>query len=83
MEQREKVRRLIEGLLARKGDQRVFGDQDSLFLSGRLQSVDAVEVVVFAEEEWGIDFSKIGFDMSLIDNVESILVLKQHSEIAG
>jgi acyl carrier protein len=79
MDQRQAVRQLIEGLFARKGDNRGFSDSDSLFLSGRLQSVDAVELVVFLEEQWGVDFSAIGFDMSLIDSIDAVLALVQQA----
>jgi acyl carrier protein len=82
MDQREAVRQLVGRLLAKKGNTRAFGDNDSLFLSGRLQSVDAVEVVIFLEDEWGLDFAKIGFDMTMIDSVEEILALRQHIEVS-
>jgi acyl carrier protein len=77
------VRQFLERLLAKKGDKKGFKDGDSLFLSGRLQSVDAVEVVIYLEEEWGVDFAKIGFEMSLIDSVDSILALRQQTEVSG
>jgi hypothetical protein len=83
MDHRGTVRQFVERLLAKKGDKKGFNDGDSLFLSGRLQSVDAVEVVIFLEEEWGVDFAKIGFEMSLIDSVDSILALRQHTEVPG
>jgi acyl carrier protein len=81
MDYRAVVRQLVEKLLARRNDKKGFSDADSLFLSGRLQSVDAVEVVILLEEEWGVDFAKIGFEMNLIDNVDAILALRQHSEV--
>jgi acyl carrier protein len=83
MDQRAAVRKLLEGLFGRKGDNRGFSDADSLFLSGRLQSVDAVELVVFLEENWNIDFSKVGFDMALIDTVDAILDLRQYSQVSS
>lgn len=83
MEHRSAVRQVLERLLVKKRDRREFADGDSLFLSGRLQSVDAVEVVVFLEENWGVDFAKIGFDLSLIDSVDAILALRQYAEVAG
>jgi hypothetical protein len=52
-----------------------------LFLSGWLQSIDAVDVVVFLEEQWGLDFAEIGFDIAMIDSVNEILALRQYSEI--
>jgi acyl carrier protein len=80
MDHRLAIRQFIERLLAQKGDQRPFSDSDSLVFSGRLQSVDVVEVVVFLEEQWAIDFAQIGFDQTQFDSVEAIHGLIQ---IAG
>jgi acyl carrier protein len=44
-------------------------------LSGRLSSVEAVEIGVFLEENFGVDFSEIGFDQARIDSVDLILSL--------
>lgn len=83
MEHRAAVRQVLERLLTRKRDLKGFADTDSLFLSGRLQSVDAVEVVVFLEESWGLDFAKIGFDLALIDSVDAIMALRQYAAVAS
>jgi acyl carrier protein len=72
MDHKSTIRQFMQRLLAQKGDQRPFGDSDSLLLSGRLQSVDAVEVVLFLEEQWGIDFAEIGFDEAQLDSVDAI-----------
>ena len=52
-----------------------FSDSDSLLLGGRLQSLDAVEIVVFLEETFGVDFAAIGFDQEKIDSVDAITSL--------
>jgi acyl carrier protein len=78
MDHKSMIRQFMQRLLAQKGDQRTFGDSDSLLLSGRLQSVDAVEVVLFLEEHWGIDFAEIGFDETQIDSVDAIAGLIQN-----
>ena len=59
------------------GDTEHLEDHDSLLLSGRLQSIDAVEIVVFLEENFGIDFAEIGFDEELVDSVDAIYALTQ------
>jgi acyl carrier protein len=82
VDHKEAIREFVQQLLAQKGDQRRFSDSDSLVLSGRLQSVDAVEVVVFLEEKWGIDFAAIGFDETQIDSVDAIDSLVQQAMIA-
>jgi len=81
MDQKSAIRQFLQRLLAQKGDRRPFGDSDSLLLSGRLQSVDAVEVVLFLEEQWGIDFAEIGFDETKIDTVDAIDALVQNAAV--
>jgi len=80
MDPRAAIRQLLQDLLIQKGDQQLFSDSDSLVLSGRLQSIDAVEIVVFLEEKWGIDFARIGFDESLIDSIDAIDALIHRAE---
>jgi len=72
---REKIREFVRGLLVANGDTGAFQDQDSLLLSGRLQSIDAVEIVVFLEKNFGIDFAEVGFDREQIDSVDAIQLL--------
>ena len=72
---KEKIREYVRELLIRTGDSKEFSDQDSLLLSGRLQSIDAVEIVVFLEENFAVDFSERGFDRDQIDSVDAIYAL--------
>lgn len=66
------VRAFVVNLLATKGDSHPLADNDSLFLSGRLQSIDAVNIVMFLEENFAIDFSRTRFDQQQIDSINSI-----------
>jgi acyl carrier protein len=75
MDHREEIRKYLQELLLLKGDKQPFADDASLLLSGRLASVDAVEIVIFLEEKFGVDFAEIGFDQALIDSVEAIAAL--------
>jgi acyl carrier protein len=72
MDHTAEVREFFKGLLAIRHDRQPFTNSTSFFLSGRLSSVDAVELVVFLEEKYGIDFAEIGFDQSQIDSVEAV-----------
>jgi acyl carrier protein len=72
MDQRLAVRQFLMGLLARRGDSQDFNDNTSLLASGRLQSIDAVEVAVFLEETFGINFAETGFDQDTVDSIEAI-----------
>lgn len=75
MDQKNAIREFLRDLLASKGDTHEFSDASSLLLSGRLQSLDAVEIVVFLEEKFGVDFAAVGFDQEKIDNVDAIISL--------
>lgn len=79
MDGKAQVRELVQNLLINKGDTQPLADQDSLLLSGRLQSIDAVEIVVFLEENFGIDFAQIGFDQEQLDSIDAICTLIQTS----
>ncbi len=75
MERKSAIREFIRELMARKGDTHPVSDDTSLLLSGRLQSIDAVELAVFLEETFGVDFARIGFDQEMIDTVDMINAL--------
>jgi len=79
MEGKAAIREFVRELLARKGDTEPFSDETSLLLSGRLQSVDAVELAVFLEEEFGVDFANLGFDEEMVDTLDAISVLVEGS----
>lgn len=68
------IRGLLRELLDKNNDTRAFTDSESLVTGGRLQSVDVLEVVVFLEERFGIDFSE-GFDQAWLDSVDDIVKL--------
>ena len=69
---REIIRQLVRQTLEKNSDTRGFTDTDSLILSGRLQSLDVLEIVIFLEERFGVDFSD-EFDQSRLDSVEEIV----------
>lgn len=75
MDTKERIREFVHGILVNTGDEQPLADDDSLFLSGRLQSIDAVEIVLFLEEKFGINFAEIGFDQEQIDSIDAICSL--------
>jgi acyl carrier protein len=79
MKGKAEIREFVQQLLTNSGDNQPLVDQDSLLLSGRLQSIDAVEIVVYLEENFGIDFSEVGFDKDQIDTIDAIYALSQRN----
>lgn len=72
MSTQAKVRDFLKKLLSEKGDDADFTDQQLLLTEGRLTSLDIMMIVVFLEENYGIDFSDRPFDQNEFDSVESI-----------
>jgi len=75
MEAREKIRVRIQDILTRRGDDQPFSDQDSLIFSGRIDSLNVLEIVGFLEEEFHLDISEVDFDQTQFDSLESIAAL--------
>jgi acyl carrier protein len=79
MSGKDDIRNFVQQLLTRQDDRRPLADSDSLLLSGRLQSIDAVEIVLFLEERFGIDFADLGFDREQLDSIDAIALLSESS----
>ena len=72
MNRRSRIREFVQKLLEQNADVRPIADSESLILSGRLQSIDAIEIVVFLEETFGMNFEQVGFDRDQLDSVDAI-----------
>jgi acyl carrier protein len=72
---RSQMRNYVMQRLRMKGDGAPLDDEDLLFSSGRLDSLDAVEIVMCMETEYGINFSEINFDLTLLDSIAAITSL--------
>lgn len=46
---------------------------ESLILSGLLDSLAVIHIVVFLEKNFGIDFSDVYFDQASFDSIDQIL----------
>ena len=53
----------VVALLRARDDSAPLADNESLFVSGRLDSFSTVELVEFLEQEFGVDFVKIDFEI--------------------
>lgn len=72
---KDKLRGYLRTALDQHGDRLDFADAESLFLSGRLDSFSMMNLVVYLESEHSVDFSKLDFDVSLVDSVHDIEAL--------
>jgi acyl carrier protein len=76
-----RVRDHVMQRLQMKGDTGEVGDDDSLFASGRLDSLDAVETIIFVEAEYGLEFSEIDFDLTRLDSISAITRLVARQQV--
>jgi acyl carrier protein len=78
LQEKVKVREFLAGLLHERDDTAPLGDSDSLFVSARLDSLSTVELIAFLEQQFGVDFGKIDFEIERVDSVDAIFeVLKE------
>lgn len=72
---RTQLRRYVSQRLALKGGGVLVDDESLLFSTGLLDSLDAVEMVIHLEDQFGIRFSDLNFDLTLLDSVEALCSL--------
>jgi acyl carrier protein len=69
---RSQMRNYVTQRLRMQGDLAPLNDEDPLFTSGRLNSLDAVEIIMSIETDYGINFFEINFDLTLLDSIAAI-----------
>jgi len=72
------IRTFVHGLLANKGVHQDLPDDAALVSSGYLDSTDVLQIVLFLEERFSIDFSIVDFDPDLFDSIDNIASLTGH-----
>jgi acyl carrier protein len=70
--QNARLRAIVADLLAERGDSRPFEDTESLFLSGRLDSMAATNLIISIEAEFGVEVGGADFDVSVLDSIEEM-----------
>ena len=72
---------VIKVLREHKDDNGPVYDNDSLVLSGRLSSLDVVDVLTFLESQFGFAMDPNDFDQSKFDSVNSITSMLEQSGV--
>jgi len=72
---KQKIRDYLTEALNNQGDKQPLTDTDSLFVSGRLDSVSMMMLVVYLEEEFAVNFKATDFEVALIDSIDAIALL--------
>jgi acyl carrier protein len=66
------LREFVAETLRNHGDRHAVYDDESLFVSGRLDSFSMMNLVMYLEQTFGVDFSEVEFDVSLLDSLNAI-----------
>jgi acyl carrier protein len=83
LKSRSQMRNYITQRLRMRGDLAPIDDDELLFTSGRLDSLDAVEIIMSLEMDHGINFSKINFDLTQLDSIAAIAdLVDRHAVVA-
>jgi acyl carrier protein len=81
---REQVRDYVLKILRQnKDDAATLSDGDSLVSSGRLTSLDVVDLLAFLEERFNFAIDPVDFDQSKFDSVNSVVAMLESTGVAG
>jgi acyl carrier protein len=69
---KQQLRDFIDHALASQADRGAYADDEALFSSGRLDSFSMLNLVMYLEQTFAIDFSSIDFDIDLVDSIDAI-----------
>lgn len=72
---KEKLRAYLDDAVQRQGGHGSLADDESLFISGLLDSFSMMNLVMYLETAFGLDFSDFEFDVHLVDSVNGIEAL--------
>ena len=74
-----KIRDFLGGMLREHDDHAAFDDAESLIENGRLDSLAVVNLVMFLESAFGVDFDKVEFDPQRLGSVDEIAAVVEES----
>lgn len=80
---RLKIRAFLGELLREHDDHGPFEDAESLIETGRLDSLAVVNLVVFLESAFDVDFDKVEFDPQRLGSVDEIVSVIEESRRSG
>ncbi len=75
MDNKIKLKTFLQELLADYGEGPDFGDDDLLVTSGILDSQAVLRMVVFLEDEFGLDLAEQGFEQNDFDSLTNMMRL--------
>ncbi|WP_210395531.1 phosphopantetheine-binding protein [Motiliproteus sediminis] len=78
MDIRSSLRQFIEQRLLEYGDTPDFDGDESLILSARLDSLAVLFIVMHIEQEFGVYFDELSFELEDFDTLDQMVVLVEN-----
>jgi len=72
MKERSQLRAFVAELLRSKGDTAPFDDAEPLTTSGRIDSLEVIQLVAFMEESFGVDFAEVEFNRAHFESITAM-----------
>jgi acyl carrier protein len=74
----QQVRLIVSRILESVESDPQFDNDESLVLSRRISSLQVVEMATLLEQQFQLDFARVGFDQYAFDSVNAIVALLQN-----
>lgn len=69
---KQKLSEFLKEALEKQGDHNELSNSESIFISGRLDSFSMMNLIMYLENSFGIEFSDFEFDVNLVDSINDI-----------
>ena len=79
MDVRSIIREAMRERLGQRGKAADFTDDELLMTAGHIDSLDIIHLVMFLEQEFGVDFATFEFEQEQFDSVDKIVKLVEEN----
>ena len=76
---KNKIREAVRERLEQRGKTANFTDDELLMTAGHIDSLDIIHLVMFLEQEYGVDFATFEFEQEQFDSVDKIVKLVEEN----
>ena len=75
MDHKAEIHAYIAEILEQKDDKEAFSDSSSLLITGRIDSMDVVDIFLFLEKKFGVRIDSARFKKTQVDSVDALAAL--------
>jgi acyl carrier protein len=75
MDHKAEIHAYIAEILEQKDDKEALTDSSSLLITGRIDSMDVVDIFLFLEKKFGVRIDSARFKKTQVDSVDALAAL--------